>query len=77
VLAAFAMDMPAPAQFGRIHHLPEPASGRDRRDAADRGCGDGRLVSEPAAPSQGESEALTDDLAANPYESREHDERVR
>jgi hypothetical protein len=74
VLFALGMDMPA-EKFGRIHHLPaaqlaEVIGGmRDRGLIGDDGwlTGSGRAVKRRV-------EALTDDLAAPPYESLAPDE---
>jgi hypothetical protein len=71
-----ALDMGIPAKkFGRIHHLPEPqldaliGGMRDRGLIGDDGwlSGEGRAVKQRV-------EALTDDLAAKPYESLTPDE---
>ena len=80
VLLALAMDLPA-ERFGRIHHLP-PAQLAAVIDAMrDRGliATDGWLSERGRAVKQ-RVEALTDDLAARPYESldpNELDELIR
>jgi hypothetical protein len=71
VLFALDMDMPA-EKFGRIHHLPaaQIAAVIDgMRDRALIGA-DGWLTQEGRAVKQ-RVDALTDDLAAKPYESLE------
>src|SRR5689334_11799845 len=74
VLLALDMGMPA-ANFGRIHHLPaaqlaEVIDGMRARDLIGE---DGWLTEQGRAVKQ-RVEALTDDLAAKPYESLEADE---
>jgi hypothetical protein len=71
VLLALDMDMPA-AKFGRIHHLPATQLDAVIDGMRDRGLigADGWLSEEGHAVKQ-RVEALTDDLAAGPYESLE------
>lgn len=75
----FALDMGMPAEkFGRIHHLPaaqlaEVIDGMRRRDL----IGEDGWLSESGRAVKQRVEALTDDLAAKPYEcleARELDE---
>jgi hypothetical protein len=68
------MDMP-PEKFGRIHHLPpeQIAAVIDGMRARGLIGDDGWLTKEGRAVSQ-RVEALTDDLAAKPYESLESGE---
>jgi hypothetical protein len=74
VLLALGMDMPA-AQFGRIHHLP-PAQieavidGMRERDL----IGEDGWLSEHGRTVKDRVEALTDDLAAKPYDALDPDE---
>jgi hypothetical protein len=68
VLLALDMGMPA-EKFGRIHHLPaaqvaEVVDGMRRRDL----IGDDGWLSESGRAVKQRVEALTDDLAAKPYE---------
>jgi hypothetical protein len=69
----FALDMGMPAEkFGRIHHLPaaqlaEVIDGMRRRDL----IGDDGWLSESGRAVKQRVEALTDDLAAKPYECLE------
>ncbi|MCU1400071.1 MAG: hypothetical protein JWN62_3180 [Acidimicrobiales bacterium] len=71
VLLALAMDMPA-AKFGRIHHLPAAQLAAVIDGMRDRGLiGDDGWLSEPGRAVKHRIEALTDDLAATPYESLE------
>ena len=74
VLFALDMDMPAD-KFGRIHHLPEAQIAAVIDGMRDRGLigADGWLTKQGRAVKQ-RVEALTDDLAATPYESLEPDE---
>jgi hypothetical protein len=74
VLLALGMDMPA-EKFGRIHHLP-PAQLRAVIDGMrDRGLiGEDGWLSERGHAVKERVEALTDDLAAKPYEGLEPDE---
>jgi hypothetical protein len=74
VLFALDMDMPA-GQFGRIHHLPEAQIAAIIDGMRDRGIigEDGWLSKQGRAVKQ-RVEALTDDLAATPYESLEPEE---
>jgi hypothetical protein len=74
VLVALDMGMP-PERFGRIHHLPAAQLAavtdgmRDRKLISDDGS-----LSETGRAVKQRVEALTDDLAAKPYESLETDE---
>jgi hypothetical protein len=71
VLYALDMDMPA-KDFGRIHHLPEPQLAAVIDGLRDRGLiGDDGWLSETGRVVKERVEALTDDLAAKPYESLE------
>jgi hypothetical protein len=74
VLAALDMDLPA-EKFGRIHHLPAAQLAAVIDGMRDRGLigADGWLSDRGRAVKQ-RVEALTDDLAAKPYESLEPDE---
>jgi hypothetical protein len=72
----FALDMGMPAEsFGRIHHLPAAQLAAVIDGMRDRGLigGDGFLSEQGRAVKQ-RVEALTDDLAATPYESLESGE---
>ena len=71
VLLALDMGMPA-EKFGRIHHLPAAQLAAVIDGMRDRGLigGDGWLSEEGRAVKQ-RVEALTDDLAAKPYERLE------
>jgi helix-turn-helix protein len=71
VLLALDMDLPA-EKFGRIHHLPAAQIAALVDGMRDRGLigDDGWLSVEGRAVKQ-RVEALTDDLAAKPYESLE------
>ena len=74
VLLALDMGMPA-EKFGRIHHLPAPqlAALVDRMKARGLVADDGGFT--PAGRQCKERiEALTDDLAAAPYECLDHAE---
>ncbi len=73
-LFALAMDMPA-EKFGRIHHLPEAQIAAVIDGMRGRGLigEDGWLTKQGRAAKQ-RVEALTDDLAATPYESLEPEE---
>jgi hypothetical protein len=77
VLLALDMGMPA-AKFGRIHHLPAAQRAAVIDGMRDRGLiGDDGWLSEAGRAVKQRVEALTDDLAATPYESlapRELDE---
>jgi hypothetical protein len=74
VLLALDMNMPA-EKFGRIHHLPEAQLAAVIGGMRDRGLiGDDGWLSEPGRAVKERVEALTDDLAAKPYESLEPDE---
>ncbi len=74
VLFALDLDMPAD-KFGRIHHLPEAQIAAVIDGMRDRGLigADGWLTKEGRAAKQ-RVEALTDELAATPYESLEPEE---
>ena len=69
----FALDMGMPAEkFGRIHHLPAPQLAAVIDGIGDRGLiGDDGWLSESGCAVKQRVEALTDDLAAKPYESLE------
>ncbi|HEX5947028.1 MAG TPA: hypothetical protein VFY82_12155 [Acidimicrobiales bacterium] len=74
--ALFALDMGIPAErFGRIHHLPAAQIAAVIDGLRDRGLIglDGWLSDQGRAVKQ-RVEALTDDLAAKPYESLRPDE---
>jgi hypothetical protein len=74
ILFALAMDMPA-EKFGRIHHLPAAQLAAVIDGMRDRGLiGDDGWLSERGRAVNQRVEALTDDLAAAPYESLEPDE---
>jgi hypothetical protein len=63
------MDMPA-EKFGRIHHLPAAQIAAVIGGMRDRGLiGDDGWLSEEGRSVKRRVEALTDDLAAKPYES--------
>ena len=72
----FALDMGMPAErFGRIHHLPAPQLAAVIDGMRARGLiGDDGWLSELGRAVKHRVEALTDDLAAKPYESLEPDE---
>ena len=71
VLLALGMGMPA-EDFGRIHHLPGVQLAAVIDGMRDRGLiGDDGWLSEPGRAVKQRVEALTDDLAAKPYESLE------
>jgi hypothetical protein len=69
----FALDMGMPAKkFGRIHHLPAAQLAAVIDGMRDRGLiGDDGWLSEQGRAVKQRVEALTDDLAAKPYESLE------
>ena len=68
VLVALDMGMPA-ENFGRIHHLPAAQLAAVIDGMRKRGLiGDDGWLSEPGRAVQQRVEALTDDLAAKPYE---------
>jgi hypothetical protein len=71
VFFALSLDMPA-EKFGRIHHLPKEQIDAVVDGLRDRGLvnGDGRFTDEGRAKKE-RLEALTDDLAAKPYEALE------
>ena len=74
VLLALDMNMPA-EKFGRIHHLPARQLAAVIDGMRDRHLiGDDGWLSEPGRAVKQRVEALTDDLAAKPYESLEADE---
>src|SRR5438067_917183 len=74
VLLALDMGMPA-ERFGRIHHLPAAQLAAVIDGMRDRGLiGDDGWLSEPGRAVKQRVEALTDDLAAKPYECLEPDE---
>jgi hypothetical protein len=67
-LWALAMDMP-PEKFGRIHHLPAPQLAAIVGGMRARGLiGDDGWLSDDGRVVRQRVEALTDDLAAKPYE---------
>ena len=71
VLLALDMDMPA-EKFGRIHHLPAAQIAAVVDGMRERGLiGDDGWLSESGRAVKQRVEALTDDLAAKPYESLE------
>jgi len=72
----FALDMGMPAEkSGRLHHLPAAQLAAVIDGMRDRGLiGDDGWLSEPGRAVQQRVEALTDDLAARPYQSLEPDE---
>jgi hypothetical protein len=75
VLLALDMGMPAP-KFGRIHHLPAAQIAAVVDGMRARGLiGDDGWLSESGHAVKQRVEALTDDLAAKPYESLSADER--
>jgi hypothetical protein len=74
VLLALDMDMPA-EKFGRIHHLPAEQIAAVIDGMRNRGLiGDDGWLSDEGRAVKQRVEALTDDLAAKPYESLEPDE---
>jgi hypothetical protein len=74
VLLALDMGMPA-EKFGRIHHLPAAQLAAVIDGMRDRGLiGEDGWLSESGRAVKQRVEALTDDLAARPYESLEPDE---
>jgi hypothetical protein len=74
VLLALAMRMPA-EEFGRLQHLPAPQIAAVIDGMRGRGLiGDDGWLSERGVAVKQRIEALTDDLAAAPYESLEGDE---
>ena len=74
VLLALDMDMPA-NRFGRIHHLPEAQIAAVVDGMRDRGLiGEDGWLSRQGRAAKQRVEALTDDLAAPPYESLEPEE---
>jgi hypothetical protein len=72
----FALDKNMPAEkFGRIHHLPPAQLAAVIDGMRDRNLiGDDGWLSEPGRAVKQRVEALTDDLAARPYESLLPDE---
>jgi hypothetical protein len=74
VLLALDMNMPA-ERFGRLHHLPAAQLAAVIDGMADRGLiGEDGWLSERGRAVKQRVEALTDDLAAKPYESLDADE---
>ena len=74
VLLALDMDMPA-HEFGRIHHLPAAQIAAVVDGMRDRGLiGEDGWLSKQGRAAKQRVEALTDDLAAPPYESLEPQE---
>ena len=74
VLFALDVDMPA-HKFGRIHHLPQAQLAAVIDGMRDRGViGEDGWLSKQGRLVKQRVEALTDDLAATPYESLEPDE---
>jgi Helix-turn-helix family len=74
VLLALDMDMPA-EKFGRIHHLPHAQIAAVIGGMRSRGLiGDDGWLTEPGRATKQRVEAVTDDLAAMPYETLEPDE---
>jgi hypothetical protein len=74
VLCALYMDMPA-EKFGRIHHLPKAQLAAVIDGMRDRSLiGEEGWLSKQGRDVKERVEALTDDLAATPYESLEPDE---
>jgi hypothetical protein len=68
------MGMPA-ENFGRVHHLPAAQLAAVIAGMRDRGLiDDDGWLSAPGRAVKQRVEALTDDLAAKPYESLEPDE---
>jgi hypothetical protein len=72
----FALDMDIPAdKFGRIHHLPQAQLAAVIDGMRDRGLiGEDGWLSKQGLEVKQRVEALTDDLAAAPYETLELDE---
>jgi hypothetical protein len=71
VLLALDMDMPA-EKFGRIHHLPPAQIAAVIGGMRERGLiGDDGWLTQSGRAVKQRVEALTDDLAAKPYESLE------
>jgi hypothetical protein len=74
VLLALDMDVPA-EKFGRIHHLPAAQLRAVIEGMRDRGLiGDDGWLTEAGRAVKQRVEALTDELAAKPYENLEPDE---
>jgi len=74
VLLALDMNMPA-EKFGRIHHLPASQLAAVIDGLRERGLiGDDGWLSERGRAVKQRVEAITDDLAAKPYQSLEPDE---
>jgi hypothetical protein len=74
VLSALDMGMPA-ERFGRIHHLPAAQLSSLIEGVRDRGLiGADGWLSESGRAVKRRVEELTDDLAAQPYESLRPDE---
>ena len=72
----YALDMGTPAEkLGRIHHLPPAQIAAVIAGMRDRNLiGDDGWLSETGRAVKQRVEALTDELAAKPYESLEPDE---
>lgn len=70
VLSAIAMGVHPPESFGRIHHLPKKRLAEVMEGLRKRGIvdADGRFT-DAGRELQGRIEALTDELAAAPYEA--------
>lgn len=70
VLSAIAMGIHPPESFGRIHHLPKKRLAEVMEGLRKRGIvdADGRFT-DAGRELQGRIEALTDELAAAPYEA--------
>src|SRR5205085_12286147 len=74
VLGALGMDVPT-EKFGPIHHLPASQLAAVIDGMRERGLiGDDGWLSGPGRAVRQRVEALTDDLAARPYQSLEPDE---
>jgi Helix-turn-helix family len=74
VLVALDMDMPA-HRFGRIHHLPQAQLSAVVGGMRGRGLiGEDGWLSEQGRDAKRRVEALTDDLAAVPYETLDREE---
>jgi hypothetical protein len=74
VLLALDAGMPA-EKFGRLHHLPPPLLAAVIDGMRDRNLiGDDGWLSQPGRAVKQRVEALTDDLAAKPYENLDADD---